>query len=54
MAFEISEVLEKIDDIPEALICDLCGQKTKRLNKMRHHRDLEICANCLEDFHRCD
>jgi hypothetical protein len=53
MAFEISEVLEKIDDIPEALICDLCGQKAKKLNKLKH-RSLEICANCLEDFHRCD
>ena len=52
--FEISEILEMIDDLPSMLICDLCHQRVKKLNKMKHYKDLEICDNCLDDFRSCE
>jgi hypothetical protein len=51
--FEIEETLSEIDDLPQKLICDLCHQPTKKLNKLKHH-SLEICDNCLEEYRKCD
>lgn len=51
--FEVSEILETIDDCPSMLICDLCHSRVKKLNRLKHH-DLEICDNCFDDFRTCE
>jgi hypothetical protein len=48
---EIEEILNEIDDLPQKLICDLCHEPTKKLNKLK--TGLEICDYCYEDFRVC-